>query len=274
MSLGHTPAALLALFLAGTSLFARPVRADVQACVDAHREGQVQRDASQFLEAYDNFSSCMADTCPDVIRADCDEFRRKLDAAMPTVVPVAQDAQGNDVPDTVVEVDGRVLLKGLTGRAVAVNPGPRRFTFTGPNGEQAEVAVVVAEGVKAREILGKLVPAPTQPTPTAPATKPAPLTSDESSSSQTLAYALAGGGIVALGAFTYFGLVGRSRFQALKDSCAPHCSETAANGVASRYLWADISLAVAAGLFGGAAYVYFAPPAKSEQVAMGIAGRF
>lgn len=260
----------------GCSLAARHSNADVQACVDAHREGQVQRDRSDFVAAYDSFSSCMGEECPGPIRAECADFRQKLDAAMPTVILVARDASGNDVPETVVEVDGRPLSTGLTGRAVPLNPGPRRFTFTGPSGERAEVTVVVSEGVKGREVVGRFASAEApardegaKPVRNADADGAAPAAPD-----RTLAYVLAGGGAAALGAFAYFGLSGRSRFDELKSSCAPRCSEAAADGVTSRYVLADVSLLVAAGLLGGATYFYLVPPGREEPAVVGFAAPF
>jgi hypothetical protein len=256
-------------------LVARPSSADVQACVDAHRDGQVQRDRSEFMAAYDRFSSCMNEDCPGPIRAECAEFRQKLDSAMPTVIFVARDASGNDLPDTVVEVDGRPLLRGLTGRAVPVDPGPRRFAFTGPSGERAEVTVVVSEGVKGREVIARFAKrAEPERAPDAKPARPESPEAEPAGPSRTVAYVLAGGGVAALGAFVYFGMSGRARFDDLKTSCAPHCSEAAADGVTARYVMADVSLVAAAALLGGAAYFYFVPPGGSEPPAVGVAGRF
>ena len=265
-----------ALFL-GCTLAARHSAADVQACVDAHRAGQVQRDRSEFVAALESFSSCMQEDCPGPIRAECGEFRQKLDVAMPTVILIARDENGHDVPEAVVEIDGRPLMRGLTGRAVAVDPGPRRFTFIGRSGERTELTLVVVEGAKGREVIAHFAAAeakerrkavqPARPQDVAGAAEAA-------GPDRTVAYALAGGGAVALGAFAYFGLSGRARYDELERSCAPSCSEEAADGVTARYVLADISLLVAAGLLGSAAYFYFVPPGRSEPAAVGLAGRF
>jgi len=262
-------ARLLRLLIAVVVLFSLPklARADVQACVDAHSQGQLKRDESEFLAARELFGRCVAAACPEPIRVECGAFLGKLDESMPTVVLAAQDEHGNDVPDVKVEVDGKPYLDALTGRATAVNPGSRQFVFVRPDGTSATVTALILEGVKGRELVGRFGAAPGSPSSSAPAPEP----QSPAAGRKTLAYVLGGAGVVALGAFGYFALSGKGKLNDLRDRCAPNCSEAQASSVSRKYLLADISLIAAAGLLGGGAYLYFtAPSGAKEQQAFGV----
>jgi hypothetical protein len=234
-------------------------RADVQACVDAHSEAQLKRDESDFLAARELFGRCVDMKCPEPIRVECAALLSKLDQSMPSVVLSAQDERGNDVPDVKVEVDDKPYLDALSGRATAVNPGSHRFAFVRPDGSRTSVTALVLEGVKGRAIVGRFGAAAGA---AAEAQRP-----KAASSRKTLAYVLGGAGVVALGAFGYFALSGKSELDDLRAGCAPSCSDAQASSVSAKYLLADISLVAAAGLLGSGAYLYFSAPSgpRAEQ---------
>jgi hypothetical protein len=207
--------------------------------------------------------------CPEPIRVECAALLSKLDQSMPSVVLTAQDERGNDVPDVRVEVDGKPYLDALSGRATAVNPGSHRFAFVRPDGTRASLTALILEGVKARELIGRFGPGADTP---APAQAPTAV-----SGRKTLAYVLGGAGVLALGAFGYFALSGKSELDDLRASCAPSCSASQASSVSAKYLLADISLVAAAGLLGSGAYLYFtAPSGPGAQQAFGarLSGSF
>jgi hypothetical protein len=251
-------------------------RAGVEACVNAHGDGQLRRDESNFTAARELFQSCAKPDCPEPIRVECGEFLVRLEELTPTVLVTAVDARGTDVTDATVELDGRPFLEGLTGRASAVNPGKHTFVFRRPDGTTTETSVLVVEGAKGRSVVGRF------PAPAAPKARPAPppLENDEASGAgnRTLAYVLGGAGVVALASFGYFALSGRSRESELEKACKPHCTPKEARSVQTKYLLADASLLAGVGLLGAGAYLYLSAPDEPKQglrgFAVGYAGRF
>jgi hypothetical protein len=245
-------------------------RADVQACVDAHSEAQLERDESDFVAARALFGRCVDAACPEPIRVECAALLAKLDETMPTVVLGAVDERGADVPGVKVEVDGKPYLDGLTGRATPINPGSHTFVFTRPDGTTTKTTALVLEGVKGREISGRFTAADSSVPPVQPPRDPA-------AGQKTLAYVLGGAGVVAVGAFSYFALSGMSELDELRDGCAPRCTHAQAKSVKSKYMLADLSLGAAAALLGSGAYLYFSvpPSARAEQaLGAGFRGKF
>jgi len=239
---------------------ASSVRADVQACIDAHGAGQELRKQGKLKDAKAQFIKCAAEECPTVIRQDCDMFLRDLSKIMPTVVLAAVDEKGNDLANVRVVIDGRPLVGELNGRSIQIDPGPHQFLFISEDGREMKKTVVVREGDRARPIqvtfaaVGQAPPAqPTSamPPPSAPA--PAPDTS-AGSGSKTAAYVFAGLGLAAVGAFAYFGLTGMREENDLEESCSPNCTDEQVNVIRKNYMLADISLGVAAVSFGLGAY--------------------
>lgn len=266
------------LLTLGLLTLAKPARANVQACVDAHSEGQVRRDASDFMRAAELFQGCVDTSCPEPIRVECASFASKLAEQMPTVVLGAVDASGADVPNVSVEVDGKLFVETLTGRATPINPGSHELVFRTPDGTTATMTVLVLEGAKNRKIVARLAPATPTPVARAPSTVLTTASPRAERADKTLAYVLAGGGLVALGAFTYFAVSGSAREGELRDTCAPSCSKSDARAVGTKYLIADISLVLAAGLLGTGTYLYFTAPQAQKTgkrgLALGVTGRF
>jgi hypothetical protein len=267
--------ALFGLSLVAMLTSAGAARADVQACVNAHGDGQLRRDESNFTAAHELFQSCTKPDCPEPIRVECAEFLARLEELTPTVLVSAVDSRGADVTDATVELDGVRFLEGLTGRASPVNPGKHTFVFRRPDGSETETQVLVVEGSKGRPVVGrfpgpKAAARPAEPPPSADA---AP-----GSSRRTLAYVLGGAGVAALATFGYFALSGSSRESELEKSCKPHCTEAEARSVKTKYLVADVSLLVGAGLLGAGTYLYVSAPDDPKQgmsgFAVGYAGRF
>jgi hypothetical protein len=236
------------------------VRADVQACIDAHGTGQDLRRQGKLKDAKAHFIKCAAEDCPTVIRQDCDMFLRDLSKIMPTVVLAAVDEKGNDLADVRVVIDGRPLVGELNGRSIQIDPGPHQFIFLSEDGREMKKTVVVREGDRARPIqvtfaaLGQATPEQrpgAAPPPSAPA--PAP---DRSTGggSKVAAYVFTGLGLAAVGAFAYFGLTGMREENDLEESCSPNCTDDEVNVIRQSYLFADISLGVAALSFGLGAY--------------------
>ncbi|HEX3596903.1 MAG TPA: hypothetical protein VHU80_17460 [Polyangiaceae bacterium] len=218
-------------------------------CIASHAEGQRLRREGRLLAAHDQFSACLADTCPAIIRKDCSAFDDEVRAQTPSVVFALSDANGKDVRDASVTVDDAVTSTALDGRDVALDPGSHRFTFTTASGRTTTVtSVVLREGEKLRRVVASLPP------------DEAPATSSSYLPVPTLAYVFGGVGVAGLGSFTYFAISGKAKQDDLEHGCAPRCSQTQVDAMRTRYLIGDISLAVGVVALGVGTYFFFADP--------------
>src|ERR1700722_13627168 len=102
----------------------------VEQCVAANEQSGPLKQAGKLREAKASLLRCAAPSCPRRGRNDCIAGATQLDAAIPTIVFVAQDAAGNDVGAVRVKMDGLPLSNGLDGTALEVDPGEHVFTFT------------------------------------------------------------------------------------------------------------------------------------------------
>jgi hypothetical protein len=163
------------LALAVVPLFAPPALADKAhsaECSDAYTRAQTLRRDRKLIDARDALRICAQPTCKDFIVKDCSTWLDQIQSSLPTVVPVATDADGNNLPGVRVSMDGHVLLDAIDGRSIEVDPGNHTFSFEAPDGTKADKQIVVAEGEKSKHVavvLGKPRPAMATATPVAPA---------------------------------------------------------------------------------------------------------
>src|SRR5262249_37587444 len=142
--------------------------------------------------------------CPLLVRQDCETSLAEVERALPTVIVVARDAEARDVRSVRVLVDGAVLVDGLDGRSVAVDPGAHTFRFEAEGYGAVREPIVGREGEKQR-LLEVRFGAPRREEP-----KTAPPAS---------AFVLAGIGALALGLGSYFGVRALVDYNAMKDGC-------------------------------------------------------
>jgi len=163
----------LALGVAWTAAISAPASAaepTKKECVAANEGGQDLRQGGKLREARAALAVCMSPRCPRPVREDCAQRLADIEAALPTLVFVAKDGDGNDLRDVRVSMDGQDLAAS-DGNAVAVDPGDRAFTFTKEGFPPATSDVVVHEGDKNRRIqvvLGAPKPAASETTTASP----------------------------------------------------------------------------------------------------------
>src|SRR5579872_4668504 len=97
-------------------------RADDTACIAASEQELTLRQQGKLHDALKQLAACADASCPDEVKAECTRRVAEVDAAMPTLVVVAQDGAGNDLSDVRVSVDGAPLLASLDGRPVSLDP--------------------------------------------------------------------------------------------------------------------------------------------------------
>ncbi|MFZ5896353.1 MAG: hypothetical protein ACOY0T_35190 [Myxococcota bacterium] len=236
----------------------------VQACSAAFEEAQRLRNETKYIAANQEVLKCATPKCGDALFQECTKIYTELQNAMPTVVFGARDGnKGIEVFDVQVSVDGQSLVDQLDGKAIPVDPGNHTFKFSNPRFPAVERQVVIRAGEKFRQLsvmFGGTEPAPTPAaatqtsaaTPTPPAEQPAKI--------PVASWVLGGIGVVGLGGFVAFRMIGSSEYDQLKRECAPDCFDSDVDRVKAKYTLSYISLGVGAAAFMGAAAIYFAQP--------------
>ena len=121
--------------------------------------GVAKEEAGQMVEASKLYLSCSDVACGESVWHACVEANTELRATLPSIVPIAVDADGNPRADVEVKMDGQVITSQLTGLAIAVDPGPHEFSFSVGSDVLASAKISVVEGERNR-ILSAAKPAP------------------------------------------------------------------------------------------------------------------
>jgi hypothetical protein len=177
----------------------------------------------------------MADACPALVRDRCMEFATKLDREQPTVVVVARDERGADVPDARILVDGAVAREAR-GTAIGLDPGDHvlRAEAAGRKPIEERIMVRVREKDRRVEIVLARALSPESPRRTPPPERPT-----------TLAWTLAvtsGVALVAAGGMSVAGWAMRSN---LESSCKPNCSEGKVAPIKALWIGSFVALGIA-----------------------------
>jgi hypothetical protein len=194
----------------------------------------------------------------------------EVEAALPSIV-VTATSNGAEVADVAVTFDGQPLLSRIDGRSVAVDPGRHVLAFTRDGEEPVSLEVVIREGEKNRAVLARF----RDTAPAAPLKAPLPA-AEPPRSRGVLPYVLAGVGVAGIAGFTTLGLIGVKDKHDLERSCAPRCADGPVDAVHTKFILADVSLAVGVLALAGSAYFYFSAPrpSTSAQAATHFAAGF
>lgn len=223
------------------ALHATGARADnpARACIAAHADGQVERDAGRLLVARERFLACAVESCPELVRRECLLLRENLQAVLPSVVLFPTDAAGGRQEAASVTIDGRAH-EAQEGRAIELDPGTHRIEVQLKDGRRQSVSVLLRETEKARRVVIKFP--------------------EQGPSYSPLVYVFGGLGVVALGAFVGFGIDGNNQERELERSCAPNCKQRDVDNMRRSHLIADVSLAVSLASFGAGTYFLLRSP--------------
>jgi hypothetical protein len=231
--------------------------ADRQACLAAADKGQALLKERKLVDAREALASCARDVCPGLVKRDCTGWLEQAQAAMPTIVVAARDAQGRDVVDGRVVLDAETADRPLDGKALEIDPGPHTIKVLRLGREPVTQSVVVRENEKGRTIVLQLEPL---------APPPAPVRADVAPPPSTPAIAplvLAGVGLTAGAVGAYFGIKGLSDRSSLGcQSGSGGCAHADYTQVQREFVVADVALGVAVVSVAAAAILYFAqrPP--------------
>ena len=264
----HRPAAsLAALVFALIALSSSPASADVKTeCIAAANEGQDLRLDGKLRAARLRLQACASSSCPQLLQSDCTKWLEDLDQRTPSIVVAAKRADGSDVVDARVLVDGVLVGERLDAKALALDPGAHVVRVELDATHVSTQTIVLAEGERGRIVtfhFGALES-------TAAATTTTPTTTRETPpeavrSIQPLSWVSLGVSVVALSSFAYFGLSGRHDLDAIRATgCAPHCEQGPVDDAKKKLLVADLSLVVGVVSLGVATWSFLHPRVETS----------
>jgi hypothetical protein len=200
-------------------------------CVEEHQSAQRFRRAHKPIEARDELRRCSAESCPALIVQDCVGWLTEVERQIPSVViDVRRD--GASLYGARALIDGKGESVRLDGTAVEIDPGEHRVRIETDGGERTESVIVVREGEAAQRVTIRWP-------------SPPPKSVERGPRIPAASWVLGGVGVVGLGAFTTFGLLGVSAKSDLDDSnCRPSCATSDVSAVRRDFIIADVSLAV------------------------------
>jgi len=206
---------------------ARSARADptMSECLSANESSIHLRGDHKLRQARDEALICASPSCPDEVRATCEQRITELIATIPTIVLLAKDGAGHDLSAVRVSMDGELLAERLDGTGVAVDPGPHAFTFEVPGQPPVEQSFVIGEGEKDRHetITLSVLPPVASATPSRILQAPVgtPTTRSSPDRKQRIAGITVGAvGVVGLGLGAVFGGLTASEWSSAKQVCA------------------------------------------------------
>ncbi|MEO5728023.1 MAG: hypothetical protein ABI134_04935 [Byssovorax sp.] len=237
---------LVALALASVvALHSTAARAEgiKEACVQAYEQAQRLRLAGDLLASRVELGVCSREVCPELVRRDCVTWIREVESATASVIVSARTPGDADRPDVRVFVDGALAQERLTGTAIEVNPGQRRFRLEPRGAPPVELPVLITTGEKNR-LLRIVIPAETR------------ALSSSRPSVPRVSIALGAFGIAAAGSGLALEIVGSAELGDLREGCAPRCEHADVDATRTKIIVGDALLGV--GLLSlGAAVVYW-----------------
>jgi hypothetical protein len=209
------------------------------ACVSSYERGQEARRAGSLREAAREFATCGDDSCPAITKTDCVTWLGEVAAATPSVSLVVLDAEGRDLTEGRVQIDGEVVAESLDGKALPVDPGKRAIQVTTSAGAVVSETVLIREGEKLRRVELRLG---------GPRGAPAPSSGGPSIATWVVG-AAGGAALIGFGVVGGLGLAERSDAE---STCAPRCTDATVASIEDKFLIADVLLGVGLAALGAA----------------------
>jgi hypothetical protein len=235
-------------------------------CLAAHADAQMLRKQGQLLAAHERLMVCAQAGCPALVANDCATWMNEVEASLSSVVFAVSDEAGQDVVETRVLANDKVISERADGRAIQIDPGTYTFRFEAPPRAAVEETVSIRQGEKNRIVriqFGPLVPtAPEKPgqmsLPEFTQTPEHPR-AGKSGGIPPGTWVLGGVAIAGAAAFTTFALLGHDKYEDAKkcraNSRCDDLDELIDSGKRD-YVVADIALGVAVASAGAAIIVF------------------
>jgi hypothetical protein len=137
----------------GCLLSAGIARADEKgACIAAHERGQEVRLANHWVEAQRLFLACAQPSCPGLVVQDCTRWEGELTQHIPSLVVAARRADGADVDDVALFVDGVPFGARLPAVPIPLDPGEHVLRFEHAGSSAIEQRVILHDGEQHRSV--------------------------------------------------------------------------------------------------------------------------
>ena len=231
-----------------------PAKSPGEQCSSAYERTQTEKLAGHYVAAAAAALECSQLQCNSAIVQECVRFYSALETETPTLVFSARKAEGGELTDVRVEMDGKVVAEQITGRPIAADPGPHNFVFVHAKRGLLRMSETARVGDKAR-VLEVTFADPNAK----PGVKEGPAAPAQSSGGvPVMTWVLGGVGVAALGAFTYFRVSGVNDYNSLNESCSPTCNPDDVDPIRQKFTYSYVSLGVGAASLVGAAAFYFA----------------
>jgi hypothetical protein len=219
-------------------------------CIAQLDHAQSLQSARKLREARASYLACSAGSCPELLREDCARSLVDLDATIPSVVFSAR-ADGHDVTDGRVLLDGEAVSSALDGHAVTLDPGTHVVRFERAGGGVSEMRIVAREGEKNRSVSATFMSSTPEPE------KPKV---ESGRGFPVLPVILGGTGLLALGGSLYVRLNADSQADQLRGSCAPSCDQSSRDALSDKLVVANVALGVGIGAIALAAATWLFDP--------------
>jgi len=234
---------------------AEPPKSAGELCSAAYERTQTEKLAGHYVAASAAALECSQLQCNSAIVQECVRFYSALESETPTLVFSARKAEGGELTDVRVEMDGKVVAEQITGRPFATDPGPHNFVFIHPKRGLLRLSETARVGDKARVL---------EVTFADPNAKVSGANKDAAAPAQpggvpVMTYVLGGVALVGFGAFAYFRVSGVSDYNSKNSDtgCSPNCSPDDVDPIRKKFTYSYVSLGVGAAAAVGAAAFYF-----------------
>jgi hypothetical protein len=206
--------------------------------------------------AREQVNLCVAATCPELIRNDCNELSRAIQTAMPTVRFDARDKVGASVTNVRVTMDGKVIAESLDGTPLAVDPGKHSFIFESPGLPRTTKTIVLKAGEQRGERVDMI-------------DMTGPLL-------RTTGLVAAGIGVIAIGYGTFRAIRAKTTYDDALEHCpdGPNsCSSAGVRGGEDAHddaAAATTTIGIGAFFVAGGAALYFLVPEEGFRITPGV----
>lgn len=142
------------------------------ACLQSYEKAQELRLDQKLTEARAQLLVCVQPGCSETAQNDCAAWLKEVDRDLPTVVFEVTGPDGKPLLTPTIEVDGKVLLTELDGKAYPVDPGKHTFVFKSAGAERSitEILNVGDKNHKVKATFEMAKPPPPKVAP--PSTQP------------------------------------------------------------------------------------------------------
>lgn len=236
---------------------APPVRAqgasaaEMDACVNAAEESQPLRSAGKLGRAREKLLVCARPVCPAAVRSDCAKWLADVEAVTPTIVMRVTDANGKDLTEVRVIVDGAVIAERLDGRPVTIDPGEHTFTYESAGQKPLTEKLLIRQGERGRLVSASFGPADAKAAGTTGgdgATQPR----REWGGIPTISWVLGGVGLVGVGVGVGMWASGTSAHGEMESGCArtQSCLQAEVDSAESKLVVGDVAMVLGLGAIG------------------------